>query len=264
MPKKSSTLVDLRAIQQANEEHEQQVAAERKKQAEQEAAYRERSEAAYAFLDNIKEMSEHGAWCDLDGITFDPDRFSGRLVESFLRLCGLLRRQAFELRLEDIDVLAQAQFYGKEWPPDWAPKATEEAIGFLAAGISQKRPRDFLAQLEATVAAGKRGRLIWYMISPIVRGVVLNDLKVFWKETTPPAPEPTLPDLDGVPGRNSKRNVEFWKMKHERGMTPAPIRDEWNQSHQQQKVTREVVEKGILVVEAYLSQKVSPGKSGKR
>jgi hypothetical protein len=174
----TNSAIDLSALKDVSEQFEARRTASRQSWEQRQAAQYERERVARQLLDPITSMSQNAGMCDLERRPFDPTPYTTPLVDAFFEVCAWMAKGAMGPELEALDETAMVGFYAKDRDAELARIGYLIAMQALREGMKNGKSQHLEQQLRETVLT-VGGRHVWYMMYPIVRGLVLEEVKVF-------------------------------------------------------------------------------------
>jgi hypothetical protein len=172
--------IDLSTLEPFSQDFETKEATRREKAQQQQAKQGKCETAAWKLLDAVQRLDEYAGMCRLDDQLFNGKPYAAPLIEGFFEACTVMRENGLSSELDTLDEEQMVKVYGKDRDPNLARIGYQHALEALRQGIAQRGRSALEEQLKATVET-IAGRHVWYMMRPVVRGLLLGDLKLFRK-----------------------------------------------------------------------------------
>jgi hypothetical protein len=226
---------DPQALKSASKQFEEQQAIANCRWNQEYRRRQERENAAWSLAEAILRM-DHDAHEIQFGGKFVPKRHSRPVLSAFWDVCKIMQEQEFEV--PNFDEEKMLEVYGADRDHHLATLGYRQAVVLLqkCSSAQFKKTKMIESELRATFHH-IAGRHVWYMISPMVKGLFTEQGRVFPKSAGIPQ---HLAHVTQFKGRNATRNMQWWTW-HQAGMKPAAIRDCWNSAHPEEEIgTKEV------------------------
>ena len=158
--------------------------------------------------------------------------------------------------LSELERLDEAEMI-RAYYPDADPALSRNGFRFAVRALlsAAEHGRSEKADQELAATCGiLAGRWMWYLMLPIVRGLLGGDCRLAWK-TTGLAVAPALSDdrLEKALARMAPKKRErnrIWYQWHRSGLTPHKIRDRWNAENPGAPIGKK--ERGVTIVKTTL------------
>jgi hypothetical protein len=201
-----SSTIDLLTLEAMSKDHDARSANRRLLWQQEYSRLRQREEAAWKLLAAVTRLSQVAGECPWSNVPFDPNPFAGPLVEAFSEVCDVMRATNLGSELDQLDEEQMIAHYGQDKPPALARIGYQTAVTALREGIGKGTARSWKKRLGKTLESSA-GRHLWYMVYPIVRGLLVGDHRLFRKAET--AGNLAVKEPDGEADRAASRTDEM-------------------------------------------------------